>query len=134
MNANYQLFLDDQRTPRGVTWIELPLGPWVVARSYADFVRCIQTRGVPELVSFDHDLKPEHYAAASRSESCRPGSGTGADCARWLVEHCTRSAMPLPKFIVHSLSPIGRHAIVDVMIGAGAVEIARTLDGSLLAE
>lgn len=134
MNANYQIFLDDERTPRRVTWIELPLGPWMIVRSFADFVQCIQTQGVPDLVSFDHDLKPEHYAAATRGEPCRPGSGTGADCARWLVEHCKRNNATMPKFVVHSLSPVGREEIVGVMAGAGAVEITRATEGTLLGQ
>lgn len=58
----YHIFLDDTRMPAKVNWIELPLVDWVVIRNYKDFVDIITKYGVPQTISFDHDLAEEHYA------------------------------------------------------------------------
>src|SRR5690554_5120726 len=99
---SYRLFLDDERSPRKVTWVDLPLGPWEVVRSYREFVRTIETRGIPAFVAFDHDLAPEHYAASVENEGPRDSGRveTGADCARWLVTRCIETNTPLPEFVV----------------------------------
>ena len=56
-----KLFLDDERAVKDVTWIELPLGPWTVVKNYRQFVEYITNNGLPEVISFDHDLADEHY-------------------------------------------------------------------------
>lgn len=58
---SYKLFLDDERNPYKVTWVKLPLGPWVVVRNYDQFIKHITNHGIPSFVSFDHDLADEHY-------------------------------------------------------------------------
>ncbi len=68
----YYLFLDDERIPDDVTWLELPDVEWEIVRNYAQFVSCIEERGLPLHISFDNDLgknEPE-----------------GRDCTKWLVE------------------------------------------------
>ena len=60
-NKYYHLFLDDNRHPKDVTWIELPLVEWTVVRSYKEFVKTVEEFGIPATVSFDHDLGDEHY-------------------------------------------------------------------------
>jgi len=60
---SYHLFLDDVRMPGDASWIRLPSARYDIVRSYDEFVEFIQERGVPEFVSFDHDLADEHYVA-----------------------------------------------------------------------
>ena len=49
---SYNLYLDDIRTPKK--------GDWVIVRSFEDFVGTIVTKGLPNEISFDHDLGEEH--------------------------------------------------------------------------
>ena len=70
---SYHLFLDDERMPGDVTWIELPSAKYVIVRNMAEFVKTIEERGLPIHISFDNDL-----GARSAPE--------GRDCAKWLVD------------------------------------------------
>jgi hypothetical protein len=117
---SYRLFLDDVRDPYKVTWVQMPLGPWVIARDYAEFCGIIETKGVPEFVAFDHDLADEHYRPSmynpDRHYSNYYTDGTfrektGYDCAKWLIEYCFEKKLPLPARVCHSMNPIGRENI-----------------------
>ena len=116
----YKLFIDDERIPKQVTWIEMPLGPWVIVRNYLQFVEYITRNGLPMHVSFDHDLSMEHYPAFE------PDGGiyapkvipyekykelTGFSCAKWLVEYCIENHKQFPSYTVHSMNPIGSENI-----------------------
>ena len=68
---NYVMFLDDIRDPAWV-YPDQDTSQWMVCRSYAEAVAVISDLGIPELISFDHDL----------GESDAP---TGMDLARYLV-------------------------------------------------
>ena len=64
---SYYLFLDDERIPGNVTWITMPGDrAYQIVRNYDQFVQHITTNGVPDFVTFDHDLADEHYAAMLR--------------------------------------------------------------------
>jgi hypothetical protein len=102
---SYRLFLDDERMPKQVTWVNLPLGPWVIVRDYDEFVKCIMTNGLPEFVTFDHDLAIEHYIPEVKEEEYT--EKTGMDCAKWLVDYCLDNGSKLPNFEVHSKNPAG---------------------------
>jgi hypothetical protein len=112
-----KLFLDDERLPRDVTWIDLPLGPWVVVRSYAEFTRLIEKDGLPDHISFDHDLGLEHYQAYEKACSVPVPAPppydsfkekTGYHCARWLVDYCIDHGwLALPSYTIHSKNVIG---------------------------
>jgi hypothetical protein len=116
-----KIFLDDERSPQQVTWIDMPLGPWVVVRNYDEFVDYITKNGIPSFVSFDHDLADEHY----RPEMYNPDKKlymsfytdgtfkekTGLACAQWLVEKCLNENITFPDYQVHSMNPIGRENI-----------------------
>jgi hypothetical protein len=119
-----KLFLDDERDPYKVTWVELPPGPWVIVRSYAEFVAHIKKHGVPAFVSFDHDLADEHYRKSmynpDRHYSQYYTDGTfkektGRCCAQWLVERCLDTGEPIPPYTVHSMNPIGVENITAMM-------------------
>ena len=57
----YHLFLDDERNPSSVTWVRLPYVQWEVVRSHKEFTEFVNDFGLPEFVTFDHDLADEHY-------------------------------------------------------------------------
>ena len=117
------LFLDDCRNPETVTWLPLPLENvfWIVVRNYDEFVDYIETKGVPEVVSFDHDLAHEHYDALFEKPIQHVSSydnfeeKTGYHCAKYLVEYCVENKTDIPKEIyIHTMNPIGREKILSL--------------------
>lgn len=90
-----KLFLDDCRKAPDYTWD--------VVRNYDQFVAYIQLHGVPDIISFDHDLGQEESVEK-----------TGYDCAKWLVE---RGLLPSKGYYVHSMNPVGKDNIDFVMQG-----------------
>jgi len=109
-----KLFLDDTRQP--------PDPSWEVVRTYSGFCDYIDRNGVPDVISFDHDLADEHYATVSWQ--CEPlvdvidyttfKEKTGYECAKWLIARGT-----LPKqYFVHSLNPVGAQNIRFIMEAA----------------
>lgn len=115
---SYQLFLDDERLPHRVTWTQLPNGPWVSVKNYKQFVNYITKYGIPEFVSFDHDLADEHYSSGiskTKPEYNKYREKTGCDCAKWLIEYCIEKKIPFPNYAVHSMNPIGRENIRSII-------------------
>lgn len=89
----FKLWLDDIRPAPG--------GDWIVAKTYTQFVEIITTKGVPDFVSFDHDLGFESDGTEKN----------GYDCAKWLVDQ----GIELAGWNVHSANPIGR-ANIDKLL------------------
>lgn len=87
----YNLYLDDLRpTPEGFDRVY----------DYEEFITFISKNGLPQFISFDHDL----------------GLGkTGFDCAKWLVEFCLDNQVSLPEFTVHSQNPVGKENIETLL-------------------
>lgn len=117
---SYHLFLDDERHPKNVKWVELPLVNWVVVRSYEEFVAHITTNGLPKFISFDHDLSDISYAYGAQSRyqkydynECK--ELTGYHCAKWLIEYCMDNVLPPPDYIVHSMNPAGKENITSLL-------------------
>ena len=122
--ATKRLFLDDIRHNYDALQM---LGyvvykePWDIVRSYDEFVAWIQKNGLPDLISFDHDLADTHYTPQEywndyhKSAEYQAGlthtEKTGLDCAKWLVEYCLDNEVKLPKYLVHSANPVGRDNI-----------------------
>lgn len=105
------LFLDDKRDPP-LHLIRI----FDVVRSYDEFVDYIETYGVPEVISFDHDLHPEHTSFFFERGGFRnpPDPSheifkekTGQECAKWLIEYCERNNFKLKTIVIHSQNPIG---------------------------
>ena len=105
------LFLDDIRMPidastyaesRGIN-PAIYKGVWIIVRDYLQFIEWITKNGLPELISFDHDLgeADEH---------------TGMDCAKWLVNYCLDNSCVLPKWAVHSANPAGYDNIKGLLL------------------
>jgi hypothetical protein len=118
------LFLDDQRFPHNVTWVELPLVEWIIVRNYNEFVNEVLTNGIPNIVSFDHDLGFEHqrdYFNVQKDVDKiidplklnykKYKQKTGYDAAKWLVEYCIDKNIPFPTYYIHSMNPIGARNI-----------------------
>lgn len=93
---SYYLFLDDIRMHDEI--IEYTPLPIVCARDYEQFVDCITDLGMPSIVSFDHDLHPDHYWG--RYEAAK----TGLDCVRFLIDWCKQFELGFPIWQVHSLN------------------------------
>jgi len=108
MNQLKKLYLDDIRTPK--------TEGWDIVRSYDDFVSYIELNGVPDEISFDHDLSREHtkYYFDNGGHDNPPdplgvefSEKTGYDAAKWLCDYCWMNGIPLPKWNVHSANPVG---------------------------
>lgn len=116
------IFLDDCRSPSDVTWQELPVICWQIIRNYDDFVKFVTENGLPEYVALDHDLAPEHYRESMYNPDKHYNNyytdgtfkiKTGYDCAKWLCNYCQEKQLKFPKYIVHSMNPIGRTNILE---------------------
>lgn len=126
------LWLDDMRSPFLKPWTEnvkallyndyadhQNYGDVVWVKSYAEFVNHILEHGLPDVISFDHDLADEHYHNAMYKGVEEYNKlydtfeeKTGYDCAKWLVEHCEITGMNLPELLsVHSQNPVGKKNI-----------------------
>lgn len=88
------LFLDDVR--------EAPIG-FDVVRSFEEFTAYIEKNGVPDLISFDHDLG---YNESSSEK-------TGYDCAKWLLDN----GHTLKRWRIHSANPVGAERIRNLLEG-----------------
>lgn len=120
-NKMYNLFLDDKRFPEDcfeyTHYLDYVSEDWVIVRNYDEFIKTIQERGIPELVSFDHDLADEHYRVSMYNPDGHYSNyytdgtfkeKTGYSCAKWLLDYCMDNKLLLPKHIlVHSMNPIG---------------------------
>jgi hypothetical protein len=116
----YNLFLDDVREPEDATWAKLPKVAWSVVRNYDDFCKVIKSKGLPNVVSLDHDLGAEHYPK-TEEDTTKPidyslyKEKTGYDCATFLISYCLDNKLNLPKWYVHSLNPVGKSNISSLL-------------------
>lgn len=123
IETTYKVFLDDVRNVIDVRHyignnIYLDSN-WLVVRNYNEFVNAIMIgynnyNVFPYLISFDHDLADEHYSKKMHKKNHEYNSlyekfneKTGYDCAKWLVEFCIDNSVKLPKFLIHSMNPVG---------------------------
>lgn len=108
------LYLDDLRLP--TTTID-GYQSWTVVRNYEQFVRHIKDNGIPDLISFDHDLADEHMADYFNNQAHgvntidykRFKEKTGVDCLNWLIELVMDNPEEVKPFTVwvHSHNPLG---------------------------
>ena len=75
-----------------------PSFKWV--KNFDEFTSYIEQNGLPDMVSFDHDLGK--------------GLKKGAECAAWLKSYCEENGLPLPKIYAHSANPNGRREINSI--------------------
>lgn len=123
------IFLDDIRHPKDAVsytgdnkYWNLQ---WGVPRNYEQFVNLvtliISDGNKIDLISFDHDLAPEHYAPSDRYndyENWLAETGTvektGYDCAKWLLEFYQERNLELPEIKCHSMNVIGKQNILNL--------------------
>ncbi|REC75870.1 hypothetical protein DRF57_08810 [Chryseobacterium rhizosphaerae] len=110
------LFLDDIRFPVEAyhyTKQEISLRKdWHIVRNYEQFVNRILEKGLPEMISFDHDLADVSYLKTDSPEGVEK---TGYECAKWLIEFCMDNSLDLPKFYCHSMNPVGKDNIMSLL-------------------
>lgn len=106
----YKLYLDDMRFPKS--------DGWTIVRSYDEFVYHIKLHGLPNEISFDHDLgKDDEIRNIATGMSKRQARAlkkeikSGYDCAKFLGEYCIENQLPLPLWNVHSANPVGKENI-----------------------
>jgi len=108
----YNLFLDDFRMPKDAfEYMKLPIYisvDWIVVRNYYAFITLIQNKGVPEIISFDHDLADIHYKNIVFDYTNENLEKTGYHCAEWLIYYCIDNNKELPtEVLIHSMNPAG---------------------------
>jgi hypothetical protein len=87
-----KLYLDDDRVYRIP-----PNDSWVRIYSFDEFVAYIEANGLPDEISFDHDLGELNGVIQK----------DGKDCANYLVNYCIDHNLDLPKYDCHSANPCG---------------------------
>ncbi len=103
MKMSYRMFIDDERFPPDDG------NEWKIVRSYQMAVYMIEMLGMPNFVSFDHDLGDE-------------ANGDGYKIAKYLCD-LDMNSTPAYKFpedfdyFVHSQNPIGKANIEGYMDG-----------------
>lgn len=86
---------------------------WV--KNLYQFIDYIEKNGVPQFVSFDHDLNNRGGGEGLSDE--QKLNNNGVNCAKWLVNYCKQMGQPLPKFYVHSANPKHGPEINRVLTG-----------------
>lgn len=94
---NYNLFLDDIRFPNPIK------GLWFIARNCQDAEWYIRNFGIPEHISFDHDLGETENAMTF---------------VKWFCEYVQDNNLDISNFTfnVHSMNPIGAENIKSYML------------------
>ena len=93
-----KIYIDDDRFPKTQGWI--------IIRNYEDFVNWVTENGIPDEISFDHDLGQDSKGIIRKN---------GVDCARWLCNYCQDISVPLPEWNIHSANTVGRENIESIL-------------------
>lgn len=113
METKRLLFLDDIRSPKDAyhyTKQEIfGREDWHIARNYREFIGWILENGLPEMISFDHDLADVEKTSQDFVEK------TGYDCAKWLIGYCMDYGLELPQYYCHSMNPVGKQNIESLL-------------------
>jgi hypothetical protein len=122
---NYFLFLDDVRDPADAYLYTKQtmflINTWIVVRNFDEFKSHIESFGIPDFISFDHDIADSHYTpehlwddyekSKEWQEQQDHKEKTGYDCALWLTEYCMDNERDLPEYYCHSMNPVGKDKI-----------------------
>lgn len=93
---SWKLFIDDERNP--------PKGEWVICRNFTEVVEVVNGLGMPDHISFDHDLGEVEPS--------------GMAIAKWLIDKDMDGNLtfsPDFTFSVHSANPPGAENIQYLM-------------------
>ena len=100
----YKLFIDDERFPPNDG------AEWVIARSSQEAIDIVRVRGIPDFISYDHDLG---------------GADTSLRFIWWLIDcylEGTFDEFPV-NYYVHSQNPVGAKNIRELLQGFISVEV-----------
>jgi hypothetical protein len=107
------IYLDDVRTP--IEGVGEDNQPWVVVRSYDEFVEKVNEIGLEniQMISLDHDLGDSAMAEWHKNvyknyelNYDNITEKTGMDCTKWLVEQWMDGKLVVD-VVVHSANAIG---------------------------
>lgn len=124
------LFLDDERIPSDVTWVDYPDNiEWTVVRTYDKFLEHMKM-GTYSYYSFDHDIQDfytipkgtllaETAFGSAYAEEDIQCEYTGYDASMALCEHINNSLThcTVLGYYVHSKNPIGSQNIRNCLGG-----------------
>ena len=117
IKSDYRIFLDDIRTPENAwNYMKNPIYlklDWEIVRNFQEFVQIIEDRGIPGMVSYDHDLADVKYDPKTQIESFEYHEETGLDCAKYLIKKLEGTQHP--DWWVHSANPVGAERIKNVI-------------------
>lgn len=133
MTMHNLLWLDDLRNPFLDNEHKVPTDinnkhyniNWVL--NYEQFVQWLYKFGLPDAISFDHDLAAEHYTpeffwddyeASKKYQAWKSQyytEPTGLECARFLTYYCRLHDLELPIIHVHSANPVGADQIKELL-------------------
>ena len=106
MIKKYNLLLDDERTIENVVEVtgnQFYLdNEWVIVRSFDEFKKVIVELGIPNIVSFDHDIADFTEDGMERN---------GLTCCKYLVDICIENDCYFPTYYIHSANPSGSNNI-----------------------
>lgn len=123
------LFLDDIRTPEQAfaytNFLPFKTQEWQIVRSHNEFIEFVGKNGLPEFISFDHDLADSHYTpehlwtdydkSKEWQDAQKHTEKTGFDSARWLVDYCLDNELECPRYYCHSMNPVGKDKIIGLL-------------------
>lgn len=97
------LFLDDERNPEDVTWVDINYDDYdvVVVRTYAEFVAYIESNELPYAISLDHDIQDFNHGDEK----------TGYDCVKFFCNHFMNEYDDVdifPEMVYHTNNPVGK--------------------------
>jgi hypothetical protein len=117
------LYLDDIKIPtEQLSGYE----PWHIVRDFREFKKYITECGMPDYISFDHDLDEEHHQQFLNNQ--RSGNQTidydsfteytGLDCLEWLCSYiynqmAKEDYIRLRNIGIHDMNPIGAQNLLD---------------------
>ena len=105
---SYNLFIDDERFPPDDG------REWVIVRSSEEAIECIRTRGIPDFISYDHDLG---------------GYDTAMRFIMWLIDAYLDGELgtfPV-NYTIHSQNPVGARNIKCLLDGFIQAEVIPNL-------
>jgi hypothetical protein len=97
---------------------------WKICRYYDAFVKTIEEFGMPNMISFDHDLHDEHMQHYFRNTAINDGEilydtfkyKTGLACAQYIIDYLKdHPSCKKPTCYVHSANEWGRKNIRQLL-------------------
>lgn len=99
-SGGYNIFLDDERMPTDI-YPNNSNEDWIIVRNLSDFKTLIETRGIPNYISFDNDLGINFEE--------------GKDAVKWMVFEKELDISNM-EFTVHSANISGVREFIKSLI------------------